>query len=298
MVTSGELGVDAVWSGAVRVEGDVVVPRGRILRVEAGAELSFAERPRWSCAVFRSAPEGYPIEASAREACDIVVLGELLVEGREESPVTLGGSGARWGGITVLESGRAALSRARLSGARDALLQGFDDARLELDGCELSGAPTGAIAWGLSSLRMERCRLDGLDEGVIAREGAVAELLDVSVRGGARGAVGQNWSLMRLEGCSFCGCSEFGAAAYDRSSLLVRGGRCSGCGQGLLAASRATLRASGARLSGNRVGAQGIEAGQLRLDGCAFEGRPSEEVRALHEARVSTSRCRFEGAAA
>ena len=80
MEVSGELTSDAIWEDDVQLQGDVVIPEGRTLRLRAGTTLSFAPKPRWSCAVFRSAPEGYPIEASARERCDLVVFGRLIVE--------------------------------------------------------------------------------------------------------------------------------------------------------------------------------------------------------------------------
>ena len=86
----GELKADTVWRDQVELEGDLVVPRGKTLRLLPGTRLSSQDRPRWSCSVFRSAPEGYPIEASYRNRCDIVVLGRLEICGTRQEPVTLG----------------------------------------------------------------------------------------------------------------------------------------------------------------------------------------------------------------
>lgn len=293
MEASGELEADAVWEGAVSLAGDVVVPPGRTLRLRPGTALSFAPRPRWSCAVFRHAPEGWPIESTAREACDLVVLGTLEADGAAGRPVRLG-AGEPWGGVTVLGQGRAVLRHARASGAREALFSIFDDARLELRDCSLSGAAAGVVAWGLSSLRLEDCRLEGLREGVVCREGSVGDLSGVRVRGAERGALGQHWALLRLEGCAFEDCTEFGAGAYDRSRLSVRSGRWDNCGRGLLAASQATLEAVNASLSGNRVGAQGIEASRLRLAGCSLADSAEHGVKLSQNCVGEVADCRIE----
>src|SRR6267142_959346 len=114
---AGELTSDAVWEGRVAVSGDVVVPPGRTLRLRAGTELVFASKPSWTCAVFRSAPEGYPIEASSRESCDLVVFGRLEIDGSAERPVRVSRPGEPWGGVVLLERGAARIEHARVFGA-------------------------------------------------------------------------------------------------------------------------------------------------------------------------------------
>lgn len=259
----GELDADAAWEGAVEMDGDVLVPAGRTLRVRAGASVRFAPRPSWSCAVFRGAPEGYPIEASSRALCDLVVLGRLVIEGTAEEPVRL--DGGAWGGITVLESGSVEVSGARLEGAPEALVQAFDDARVRLRGARLRGGAVGVLAWGLARIDAAGCRFESHGTGVLAREGSLARLDSCEFVECGVGAHGQHWSRISARAGEFRACREAGAAAYDRSELRAREVSFVGCGDGLLAASQARARAVGCRFSGNRSGARAIEAGRAEV---------------------------------
>ena len=73
----GILAADTEWSGEILVDGDLLIPHGTSLRIRAGTKVRFSPKPAWSCAVFRSAPEGWPIETTRRELCDIVAQGRL-----------------------------------------------------------------------------------------------------------------------------------------------------------------------------------------------------------------------------
>lgn len=239
-MVAGELERDAVWEGDVELGGDVVVPAGVTLRVLPGARLSFSPRPRWACSVFRSAPEGYPIEASSRELCDLVVFGRL-----EAAEAAFGADGARWGGLTVLGGGRARLSGCRLAGGEEHLAQVFDDGALEAEGCAFSDARVGVLAWGLSRVTLRGGRFERLESCVLCREGSVAELTGVSCGNARQGVWTQQWSVARLSGCSLSECSDFGAGAFERSRLLVDGGSIGACGRPLVRSPRARLEARG-----------------------------------------------------
>lgn len=226
-MVAGELAKDAVWDGPVEIGGDVVVPAGRSLRIMPGARLSFAERPRWSCAVFRSAPEGWPIEASYRELCDVVVFGRLEIEGAELS--------GRWGGITVLGSGSARLWSASLSGATEFLIEAFDDARVEAVNSRFFDSKIGVLAWGLSSVSLTRCRFERLESCVLCREGSRADLREVAFSGARQGVWTQHWALARAKDCAFENCDDFGAGSYERSRVELSGGAMKDCGRGVVA---------------------------------------------------------------
>ncbi|MFI5350535.1 MAG: right-handed parallel beta-helix repeat-containing protein [Elusimicrobiota bacterium] len=297
MEASGELTSDAVWEGDVLLQGDVVVPEGRTLRLRAGTVLSFAAKPRWSCAVFRSAPEGYPIETSSRERCDLVVFGRLEVEGSAERPVEMGRPDCRWGGIALLGNGTARLEHARVrgaSGGEDALIQCFDDSRLELRNCVLSGARVGVLAWGLSSVAAHESEVEDLGCAFFCREGSTTDLFRVRGRRLEQGVWGQNFALARLEGCRFESCSDFGAGAYDRSRLTVVSGFFGACRQGLLGASNASVEALGAVFRGNRVGVQGIESGRLSLKDCVIASSEEHGAKFSQTSRATVADCRFE----
>jgi hypothetical protein len=301
METAGELTSDAVWNGDVLLEGDVVVPEGRTLRLRAGTTLSFAAKPRWSCAVFRGSPEGYPIESSSRELCDLVVFGRLEVEGTEDRPVAMGRGDERWGGVTVLGRGTARLRQARVrgaSGGEDALLQCFDDGRLEMRGCVLSGARVGALAWGLSSVRAEDCLVEDAGCAFFGREGSTVDLGRVRCRRVEQGVWGQNWALLSAEDCRFEECSDFGAGAYDRSRLSVARGFFGRCRRGLFSAGDASADAVAAEFRGNQIGAQSTEDSLMSLKDCAFAGNEERDASFVHGSRAAVDGCRFAGARA
>lgn len=273
MEVAGELTSDGLWEGRVTLQGDVVVPPGRTLRVRAGTELFFDQNPRWSCAVFRSAREGYPIEASSRESCDLVVLGRLEIEGSAERPVRVGRPEERWGGVVLLGRAEARVAHARICGSgagQEALFQCFDDARLELRSCALSDAAVGALAWGLSSVRAQESSVEDVGCAFLGREGSTTDLFRATIRRAERGAWTQHWALARLEDCRVEDCSVFGAGAFDRSRLSVAGGSIRSCGQGLLGATEAEVSAVGVELRGNGVGVQGIESARLRVKDCGL----------------------------
>jgi hypothetical protein len=298
MEAAGELTADAVWEGDVLLQGDVVVPEGRTLRLRAGTALAFAAKPRWACAVFRNAPEGYPIEASSRDHCDLVVFGRLDVEGTGERPVLMGRDGGRWGGVVLLERGTARLEHARLQGAaggEEALVQCFDDSRLELRSCELSRARIGVLAWGLSSVRAHDTLAEDLGCAFFCREGSTTDLFRVRCRRVEQGAWGQNWALARLEDCRFEDASVFGAGAYDHSRLTVARGFFGACREGLLGASNASAEAIDSEFRGNQVGARGIESARLDLRGCVVAGSGEHGAKFSQTSRGRVADCRFSG---
>ena len=273
MEFAGELTSDAVWEGRVAVSGDVVVPTGMTLRVRAGTELVFAPKPSWTCAVFRSAPEGYPIEASSRESCDLVVFGRLEIEGTAGRPVRVSRAGEPWGGVTLLERGEASIEHARVIGAGDAqesLFQCFDDSRLELRHCALGPARVGVLAWGLSSIRAQKSVVEDVGCAFLCREGSTTDLFDVECRRTERGVWAQNWALARLEDCRFEDCSVFGAGAYDRSRMAVARGFFGSSRRGILAATRADVSAVGVEFQDNGVGVEGIESSRMSLEDCVI----------------------------
>ena len=290
MEVSGELTSDEIWEGDVALLGDVVVPEGMTLRLRAGTALSFAAKPRWSCAVFRSAPEGYPIEASSRARCDLVVFGRLEVDGTAERPILLGRPEAEWGGVTVLGRGSARVEHARASGAgggEDALFQCFDDAELELRNCVLSRAKVGVLAWGLSSVRAHETLVEDVGCAFLCRHGSTTDLFRTTMRRAEQGVWEQNWALARLEDCRFENCSDFGAGAYDRSRLTVVRGSFEKCGRGLLAGGNGRADALAADFRDNRVGVQGHGSGRMGLKGCRFTGEPSAGVLSENDARIA-----------
>ncbi len=220
---SGVLDRDETWEGDVRVEGDVVVPEGRTLVLAPGCRLTFARPPRWSCAVFRSAPEGYPIELSSRELCDIVVLGRFEARGEERRPVSMGAEAGAWGGLVCLGSGRAELDFASLSACGDGAIQALDDARVVLDRCRVGGRDVGVRALGLSRVTAAGGSISGGRCAVQAGEGAGIVLTGVEIADSPEGCSLWGASSLDASACRFVRARERGVSARDLSWARLRG---------------------------------------------------------------------------
>jgi hypothetical protein len=222
---AGVLEADEVWEGDVLVEGDVVIPEGRRLILAPGCRLSFVRPPRWSCAVFRSAAEGYPIEASQRDLCDLVVLGRLEAFGSAERPIALGASGEPWGGLLCLRAGQAALRHVSLAAAGDAALQALDDARMSLEDCAISGTEVGIRALGLARVEAARGSIRGGRCGVQAGEGAEVRLDGVEISDSPEGCSLWDCATLDATSCRFVRARERGVSARDLA--WARLSRCS-----------------------------------------------------------------------
>ncbi|MEA3487311.1 MAG: hypothetical protein U9R20_06605, partial [Thermodesulfobacteriota bacterium] len=95
VTTSGSLVVDEVWSGTINLTGDVTVPQGVTLTIEAGTEVVF--------------PAESDDTAGGHDTAltELIVNGSLVAVGTEGSPI-LFTSGAfffdskgDWGGIRI-----------------------------------------------------------------------------------------------------------------------------------------------------------------------------------------------------
>jgi len=99
--TSGILVQDEVWSGNIRLTGDVVIPEGITLTILAGTAISFA--PSHSD---YDAKLSLPADLGGGK-CNLVVQGNLRIEGERDNEVTVGElvydlkrqNKVSWGGI-------------------------------------------------------------------------------------------------------------------------------------------------------------------------------------------------------
>lgn len=211
---SGKLEKDALWRGDVLLTGDVLVPAGVTLRVIMGSRITATAHPRWSCAVFRSAPEGWPIEASERERCDLIVQGRLEMDG----VIVTGGP---WGGLTMLGKGRARLSGVMIEAEAPFGVQAFDDSVVELADCGLASCGIGLWGFGLSSIRFRRGVVSAARHAALACEGARVVLEDAAVTGGQRALCAEGWASIAARRCAFSGQAEGVSLAKDEAHVAA-----------------------------------------------------------------------------
>lgn len=218
----GQLKRDTSWAGDVRLTGDVFVPEGVTLRIEAGARISFDARPHWSCSVFwRPADRGESVEATARGLCDIVVQGALEIEGTDRSPACLGTDETPWGGITSFDHAQVRLTHAYLAGAPHFSVQSFDDAIVRATDTHLTGSEFAVWAWGTSQLHWTRGAIGATRASVIICEGARARIAGIEDRSG-EGIAATDSALVRIDASRFCGPRKHCVVAKDQSWVKMK----------------------------------------------------------------------------
>ncbi|MDE2313095.1 MAG: hypothetical protein KGL04_02840 [Elusimicrobia bacterium] len=220
---SGRLSGKVVWNGIIEVCGDVVVPEGASLRIEAGTRVRFAARPGWSCSVFRAAPEGYPIEASEREACDLVILGRLEAAGTSNTPIFMGDGDVPWGGILFLQSASGVLRHCIIKVKTEYALQTFDDSRLALESCNVEEAQVGIVSRGLSRVKVLGGCVRAARCGAVACEGSRVVLDNLQIQDSPQGVCAEDWALVRAKGSRFASNRDFAVSAQGHSWARLEG---------------------------------------------------------------------------
>ena len=188
VTVQGKLLADATWSGTVILADDLLVPRGRSLRILAGTRVLI--RPADTT---KTEPEYLD------NATEILVRGRLLVEGTASRPVVfeplpVAGAGddeSRWGGI-IFDGGSGEISHGRVS-----------------------GADTGVTALE-SSPAITDVSITGVRQGLSLHRGAAPQLTRVAVDADELGIACWPGSSPTLSGVD--------AAAREHEGLLVAPG--------------------------------------------------------------------------
>ncbi|MBT3343520.1 MAG: hypothetical protein HN404_11030 [Gemmatimonadetes bacterium] len=269
----GNIGQDTRWSGVVEIDGDVVVEAGARLTLAAGVEVRFADGDARS--------GGFDPAQS-----ELIVYGELEVEGTATAPATLRAAGAGWLGLLLLSGGSADLEGDLTNGrlvVEDADL-GLARARLPLGTTRWQG--TKRIPWDLvvpagAHLLVEegaRITFSALDLAGRGRHPDLTELIiegELEVDGGSGsvsfsvhpGQRGDLWYGIRLEGDGAIGMdglrmSGAGFAIHGDVSPLGR------------------VHVADSRFSGLVNGLHLTLFGDALVDGSEFQGITGPAVRA------------------
>ena len=170
---AGVLLADTVWQGEIKVEEDILVPKGVTLTIKAGTTVKIV-----SSESTKTDPE------YISPLTEITVRGTLKVEGTEKAPVEFAGMDARvgsWAGI-VIDQGVAVIRSCRIRNADTALH--LLDGALETHDSTLSDNRYGIVAQGSGAdVRLEGSRVTENEYGVFTFQGARLQSKSSTVTG-------------------------------------------------------------------------------------------------------------------
>jgi|GEM_PF-2313205 len=305
----GVLDGDETWSSDVDLDGDLVIPEGRRLTVEAGVRIGCARAARHAAAPARPAFAGR-IEDYQSLAGRLIVAGELIARGSESAPARFEGPG--WGGLAAIGRGRLDLRRATLSGPAAALVA-LDFSRVFAVDCALTGAFAGAALGAGARAIFRRCRFAASQEaGVLAVDDVRALLRDCRFVENAKGVAAAGHAWPRLRGCRFENCAEAASAsgrafleidscdalggdaawtAVDAARLRVRGSISAGAKNGLWVQDGAEAECVDSRFENGDFGLRASHRARLTARGTVTDGQSTSGVLVENEAFASLRGC-------
>jgi parallel beta-helix repeat protein len=164
---------DTVWQGQIKVEEDVLVPKGVTLTIRAGTTVRVV-----SAESTKTDPE------YVSPLTEITIRGTLRVEGTDKAPVEFAGVDATtgsWAGI-VIDQGTAVIRSCRIRNADTGL--SIVDGGLEIHDSILKENRYGVVALGRGAdVRVEGSRVTDNDYGVFTFQGARLSLPGTVVAG-------------------------------------------------------------------------------------------------------------------
>ena len=296
----GLLAADEIWSGNVRLFGDVVVPQGVTLTVAAGSRVVAEAPKRWHHGVSRRA-QGAPRQADPRRS-RLAVYGRLIVEGQPEAPATFSGD---WEGI-ALYGGVLEARNAKLTGAVCAV-SARDGAQALLRDCDFENCATAVEGGGGSTIELVDSRISNCASG-LAADGGTSLLRGVSLSASRRAGALLSAGEHLLEDCSFSDGPSGLEASGSASAKLTRASFADASGPAVALAGKAVVIATDVRVA--RCGAGFELAEDARLEGAGFvvedvsghglclQDRGRAEVKAAKLARCGDNGVYVQGEAA
>ncbi|MFI5350369.1 MAG: right-handed parallel beta-helix repeat-containing protein [Elusimicrobiota bacterium] len=287
---AGTLPAVSRWRGRVVLAEDVLVPPGARLTVEAGTRIA---------AEYEASPgllgerfgfgERRALESAGR--CHLIVAGRLDVEGSAERPVSI--ASGSWGGIFVLDSGRAFLRHAELAPVPGGFgVKCLDFGRLRASFCRFSGGEGGVACGAFAAASLRDCSFSGAGRAAVwVHDDARAALARCSISGSRTGLVVQGLGRLRLRGNRIAG--------NERGALFSDWARVRGSSQAWEDNATAISLQGGARLSlsrdlfrANDLGLECLGNSRALLDGVSAEANVTA-VWSQNEASLSLDRSAF-----
>lgn len=283
---SGEIAGDAVWEGAVRLAGTVVVSGGSTLRISPGTRIGIARESRQHRSLERLAfGRMGPVTHPGRPS--LVVLGALRAEGRPGSEIHFFPEG-EWGGIVCAGYSKgSSLRHTCLEGLQEDLVTCVDFAELELSDVTLRQGGNGLRCGGFSVVSVRRSLVaDQTFVGVLAHDDSRVLLEDCSLHGNSTGAAVLGTASLRMVRCHVQGHSECGINVLGSGQAEVMGGLFEDNHTAISLCAKGRAGISDNQLCHNKLGVHMSEQSRANIFNNAFSGNELQDIDLKDDADV------------
>jgi hypothetical protein len=257
------------WHGRVVLAEDVLVPPGAKLTVEAGTRISVEhEDAHWYLGERCAFGDGTVLGRFGR--CHLIVAGRLDVEGTADRPVAF--EAESWGGILLLESGRAFLRHAALPPLKDGFgIRCLDFSRLRASFCRFSGGAGGVACGAFASASLRDCVFsDAAFAAVWVHDDAGAALTRCGIAASKVGLLVQGLGRLNLRAGRIAG-NEKGALFSDWARVRSSAQAWEDNAAAISLQRQARLSLSRDRLRANVLGLECLGNSRALLDGVTAE---------------------------
>ncbi len=177
----GRLQKDETWSGTTVLTGDLHIPTGRTLVVQAGSTINLTPgKSVWDLGISRNL-RGAPREITRPGLIDIVVEGTLSLEGGWFSGISVADlketRASSWGGIVAVKKGQVEINHASIYLA-DTAVALFDHSKANIKNTTFKSNLAAVEAFHQSSLTVEDSTLSANPTGVALYDKAQGRIQD------------------------------------------------------------------------------------------------------------------------
>ncbi|MFQ5903631.1 MAG: NosD domain-containing protein [Candidatus Binatia bacterium] len=177
----GKLEKNETWSGTVALAGDLLIPSGRTLVVQAGSTVSLTPgKSLWDISISHNL-RGAVREITRRGLIDIIVEGTLRMEGQWLSGISVADLEERrpssWGGLVMVKKGKVEINHASIYLA-DTAVALFDQSEAKIMNSTFKSNLAAIEAFHQSSLTIKDSTLSANSTGVALYDKAQGRIED------------------------------------------------------------------------------------------------------------------------
>lgn len=220
IIPSGRIEEDLVWKKSwnpVNINGDIVIPAGKTLRIESGVNLVFSEEDEGRT--------GY-----APDVCEFIVEGTLLAEGTSDEPVRMISASSYptrtdWDGIRIIagaDQNPSVLAYVEVSQAENGVAVYSSSA--QISNVTLRYCQTGFSLHGIKDAEFTGLQISDCDKGLTAENTFNCKIENAYINQVKTGIELLGNSDFSLKSFDVRQARETGVKTGDRKGLILRNG--------------------------------------------------------------------------